>query len=109
MTRRDDLMRRATLEGFAIVGPVSPWDAKHTDAIRLDNAKSTFGQTAGEAWSRQIREYGAGFDPLERSRRIQHWHDRGYRLVKATLTIDALIAQEDAAPMTPLIDRGMHE
>lgn len=97
MSRRDDLVRRATMEGFAIVGPVSPWDAKHADAIRLFNAKTTFGETAGEAWSRQIREDGAGFDPIERSRRVQHWHDRGYRLVKATLTIDALIAQEDAA------------
>lgn len=28
------------------------------------------------------------FDPTERSRRVQHWHDRGYRLVKATLTIE---------------------
>jgi hypothetical protein len=97
MTRLDDLVKCATLEGYAIVGPVSPWDAKHTDAIRLFNAKMTFGETAGEAWSRQIREDGAGFDPTERSHRIQHWHDRGYRLVKATLTIDALIAQEDAA------------
>ena len=81
-------MKRATMEGFAIVGPVRPWDEKHADAIRLDSAKSTFGQTAGEAWSKKIREDGAGFDPIERSRRVQHWHDRGYRLVKATLTIE---------------------
>lgn len=81
-------MSRATMEGFAIVGPVSPWDEKHADTIRLDNAKSTFGQTAGEAWGKQIREDGAGFDPTERSRRVQHWHDRGYRLVKAKLTIE---------------------
>ena len=101
MTRRDDLVRRATLEGFAIVGPVSPWDQKHADAIRLFNAKQTFAETAGEAWSRQIREDGAGFDPIERSRRVQHWHDSGYRLVKATLTIDALIAQEDATQEGP--------
>lgn len=91
-------MSRATMKGFAIVGPVRTWDKKHGDEIRLDNAKQTFGETMFEAWSKQIREDGAGFDPMERSRRVQHWHDRGYRLVRATLTIEAL---EDAAT-----DRG---
>ncbi len=73
----------ATLHGYAIVGPVSPWDKKHTDAIQLDNAKGTFAETAGEAWARQCRTN----DKLEQSRRTQHWHDRGYRLVRASLTI----------------------
>lgn len=74
----------ATLKGFAIVGPVSPWDKKHTDDIHLSNAVSTFAITAGEAWARQCRT----FDPLEKSRRTQYWYNIGYRLVEATLTID---------------------
>lgn len=78
----------ATMEGYAIVGPVRPWDEKHRDSIELFNAKSTFAVTAGEAWSRQIREPNEGYpDPLERSRRVQHWYNCGYRLVKARLTI----------------------
>lgn len=78
----------ATMDGYAIVGPVSPWDEKHRDSIELFNAKSTFAETAGEAWTRQIRQPDGGYlDPQERTRRVQHWHDRGYRLVKARLTI----------------------
>ena len=89
-------MTQATLNGYAIVPPVSPWDRKHADAIRLDNAIGTFGRTESEAWSRMVR---AGIDRIdmgERARRIQHWHDRGYRVVPATLTIPAYEEAKEA-------------
>lgn len=77
----------ATLKGFAIIGPVSPWDKKHKDSIQLYSAKDTFSVTAGEAWLKQCRLSGKYIDPQEHSRRVQHWHNCGYRLVKAELTI----------------------
>lgn len=77
----------ATMKGYAIIGPVSPWDEKYRDSIELFNAKLTFAETAGEAWRLQTRTSQTPIDPQEQSRRVQHWHNCGYRLVKAELTI----------------------
>jgi len=77
----------ARLVGYAIVCPVSPWDEKHTAEIQLDHAKRTIGYTAGEAWSIHCRRGLDSIDAGELSRRIQHWHDRGYRVVRVALEI----------------------
>ncbi|ARB06173.1 hypothetical protein FDH38_gp119 [Dinoroseobacter phage vB_DshS-R5C] len=78
-----------SLDGFVIVPPISPWDEKHRDAIELDNAMRTFGRTSAEAWRIHVRAGLDNLDSGEVSRRIQHWHDRGYRVREATLTIEA--------------------
>lgn len=79
----------ASLDGYAIVGPVSSWDEKHRDAIELDGARQTFGRTPGEAWAIQCRRGKDAIDAQEMTRRTQFWHDRGYRLRRATLTLHA--------------------
>lgn len=66
--------------GYAIVPPVSPWDEAHRQEIELDLARRTIGATPGEAWSIHCRRGLDAIDPLEMTRRVQHWHDRGYRL-----------------------------
>ena len=73
--------------GFAIIPPVSPWDEKHKEAIQMDNARRTIGATEAEAWAIHCR-FGLDNVPiLEKSRRIQHWHDRGYRVVAVRIEI----------------------
>lgn len=78
----------AELRGFVIVPPISPWDEKHRDEIELDNAMRTFGRTPAEAWRIHVRAGLDGIDNGEFSRRVQHWHDRGYRVREATLILD---------------------
>lgn len=78
-----------TLEGWVIVPPLSPWDVKHKDKIWPHSSYGTFGQTSAEAWRRHI---GRPDDPQLReagevSRRIQLWHDGGYRAKRARLEI----------------------
>jgi hypothetical protein len=68
--------------GFAVVPPVSPWDEQHRGEIEVDLARRTIGATAAEAWRAHCRMAGETFDPLEFSRRVQFWHDRGYRVRK---------------------------
>lgn len=87
-------MPTATLVGYVIVPPISPWDEKHRDAIELDHAKRTFGQTPEEAWGIHCRRGMDAIDAQEFSRRVQHWHDRGYRVRDAKLTIE----KEQTAP-----------
>jgi hypothetical protein len=65
---------KMTIEGFVIHCP-------HTQGYY---AYSTFGITTYEAWVRHCHTDHA--DP-DISRKIQAWHDRGYRLKEATLTI----------------------
>lgn len=73
--------------GFAIIPPVSPWDEKHKEAIQMDNARRTIGATEAEAWAIHCR-FGLDSVPLsEQSRRIQHWHDRGYRVAPVRIEI----------------------
>lgn len=67
--------------GYAIVPPVSQWDKKCREAIQMDNARRTIGETEAEAWAIHCR-FGLDNVPRsEQSRHIQHWHDRGYRVV----------------------------
>ena len=67
--------------GYAIIPPVSPWDEKHKEAIQMDNARRTIGETEAEAWHRHCQFGPRNTPKSEQSRIIQHWHDRGYRVV----------------------------
>jgi len=75
----------AWFEGYAIVPPISPWYEPHRAQIEVDNAHRTIGRTPGEAWRRHCRM--DTLDTGELSRRIQHWHDRGYRVRRITLEV----------------------
>lgn len=63
-----------TIKGYVIYCP-------HTKGYY---AHHTFGVTAYEAWIRHCR---STHDDKDISRKIQMWHDQGYRLREATLTI----------------------
>lgn len=76
------------MHGYAIVPPISPWDEPHRNAIELDVAKRTVGHTPAEAWRLHCRAGLDGLDAGELSRRIQFWHDRGYRVVPIKLSIE---------------------
>lgn len=67
-------------EFYCIVPPMSPWDEKHRAEIELDLARRTIGETAAESWRILVRAGIDGIDHMEFSRRVQHWHDRGYRV-----------------------------
>jgi hypothetical protein len=72
------------MDGYVVVPPLNPWDEKHKEQIWLGLSYSTFSATAHGAWQKHGRiEYG---DP-DRSKKIQHWHNIGYRIKKATLEI----------------------
>ena len=77
----------ATLEGWAVVPRISPWDEKHRDEIYLDHIYSRIGKTQQEAWRIQCQTNGVYLDAGELATRIQRWHDKGYRLVRVTVTI----------------------
>jgi hypothetical protein len=72
------------IDGFVIIPPLNPWDEKNRDVIIPAMSYNTFALTATEAWARH-----AQVQPREDdfSRRVQAWHDHGYRLKEATLTI----------------------
>jgi len=53
------------------------------DKIILGTSYRSFGKTATEAWLRHMQTQ----NDLDFSHKVQHWHNRGYRLKKATLTI----------------------
>jgi len=65
------------IKGFVIVPP----DDRDPDR---NLGYWTFAPTAGEAWYRKL---GHEVADIERPTRIQRWHDKGYRLREATLTI----------------------
>jgi len=67
-------MMTTHIKGFVIYCP-------HTKGYY---AHHTFGVTSMESWIRQCR---STYDDKDISRKIQAWHDRGYRLREATLTI----------------------
>jgi hypothetical protein len=67
-------MPQKQIKGYVIYCP-------HTEGYY---SYSTFGLTAYEAW---VRYYGTQHDDKDISRKIQAWHDRGYRVREATLTI----------------------
>lgn len=77
----------ATLKAYCIVGPVSPWDKKHRDAIELDHAMQTIAITPGDAWRKECRMAENHFDAGELSHHIQYLHDRGYRLREVELKL----------------------
>ena len=62
------------IKGYVIYCP-------HTEGYY---AYGTFGLTAYEAW---LRYCGTHHDDKDISRKIQAWHDKGYRVREATLTI----------------------
>ncbi len=74
-------------EGYAIIPPISPWDEKHSENIKMDLARRTIGATPGEAWSIQCRRGHDQIDAQEMTRRVQYWHDRGYRLSRVKLEL----------------------
>jgi hypothetical protein len=77
----------ASMSGYAVVPPISPWDGTNRDLIELDSAYRTLGRTPAEAWHRHCQFGPRNVPKLERSRIIQHWHDRGYRIVPVRLEI----------------------
>lgn len=83
-----------SFEGYAIVPPISPWDEKHRELIEIDNAIRTIGKTAAEAWSIHCRVGTDGLDHQERARRVQHWHDRGYRVRRVRLEFIDEVSKE---------------
>ncbi len=71
------------IEGFVIVPPPNPMFDE--GQIKNGTVYTTFSPYEIEAWSRHIqKEIG---DP-DFSILVQRWHDRGYRLKDATLTIE---------------------
>lgn len=70
-------MTEKVIKGFVIVPPVD----RDPDC---QSGYWTFAPTAGEAWYRKL---GHEVADIERPTRIQRWHDIGYRLREATLTI----------------------
>ena len=79
------MSERIVVDGFVIVPPLSPWDEKHRDEIWSYFPPSTFGRTEAEAWRRHAN-FPHG-DAGEFSRRVQHWHDNGYRVKRARMEI----------------------
>jgi hypothetical protein len=73
------------LDGYVIVPPLSSWDEKIARLFIPELAYGSFGKTATEAWSRHCNKPS---DDINFSSVVQSWHDRGYRLKKAKLTID---------------------
>ena len=61
--------------GFVVKPPVSK-------AASWGMSYQTFGLTTMEAW---VRHCQSTYDDPDISRKIQDWHDRGYRIRNATL------------------------
>ncbi len=76
------------IDGYVIVGPISPWDEKYRDQIIADTAFQSFAKSPYEAWMRHLGGYRADIDKMEQSRRIRFYFDRGYRLKKAKMEIE---------------------
>jgi hypothetical protein len=73
------------LEGYVIVPPVSSWDKTHEHKIIPEMSYSTFHVTAAGSWALHCQ---VSIIHLDFSEKVQAWHDRGYRLKKAKLTIN---------------------
>lgn len=58
------------MEAFIIAPPLNPWD-EPADQIMIEMGMSTMSRTAGDAWRKHTRGDMS---------KVQHWHDRGYRL-----------------------------
>jgi hypothetical protein len=71
------------VNGFIIVPPMSPWDEENLDTIIGGVYASTFGSTPERAWRRWIGSHPRSEMPTI----VQRWHDKGYRVAEATLTV----------------------
>lgn len=69
------------IEGFVIVQPANKMLRVEESVIQW-----SFGLIPTESWYRFADL--ARYTPMEASRIIQAWHDRGYRIKKATLTVE---------------------
>ena len=87
MQASDVVEEMIRIDGYVIVGPVSPWYAKDREKIIGDTAFQSFGKTPYEAWMRHLGGWRPEFDRGDMSRRVQFYFDRGYRLKKATMEI----------------------
>ncbi len=72
------------LEGYVIVMPLSPWDEKNKDKIIPHMSYSTFALTPAQAWAIQTQR---SIRDIDFSIMVQRYHDKGYRVKKATLEI----------------------
>ncbi len=73
------------LEGYVIVPPLSPWDEKHAHKIIPEVSYNSFSTTSYSTWAKHCNLPTTHEDF---SKRVQSWHDRGYRLKDAKLIID---------------------
>lgn len=87
MQASDQPKKVIRIEGYVIVGPVSPWYEKDREKIIGDTAFQSFGKTPYETWMRHLGGWRPEFDRGDMSRRVQFYFDRGYRLKKATMEI----------------------
>jgi len=72
------------IDGFVIVPPLNPWVEKDRDSIIPRMSYHTFDLTATLAWAKHIQCQPSEIDF---SWKVQKWHDLGYRLRDATLTV----------------------
>ena len=79
------VMKSYELDGYVIVPPLSPWDEKNAQFIIPEMSYGSLGKTATEAW---MKHCNVSVEDINFSTKVQKWHDRGYRLKKAKLTID---------------------
>ena len=75
------------ISGYVIIPPVNEWD----DRTKVVPSASyhTFGVTVSEAWSRHM---GCDRSDPDWSIKVQRWHNNGYRLKDAEMTIDDGVA-----------------
>lgn len=69
------------LDGYVVVPPLNPWDKKE---LWLDFGYKTFAVNPAASWHRFT---GLDLSNPETSMRIQRWHDKGYRVKRATMEI----------------------
>ncbi len=80
-----------TIDGFVILPPLAPWDKRKGDLIYRDQAPGTFGETPEAAWRRFIGHKG---NLLDVPTKVQRFHDRGWRLNRARITISLEPSEE---------------
>lgn len=82
------------IDAFIIVPPLNAWD-KPADKIMLEMGMATISTNAGMAWRKQTRGDMS---------KVQHWHDRGYRLRRVKVELVPEI--EPALPKGWEVDHG---
>jgi hypothetical protein len=70
------------IEGFVIVPPLNTWD--EPEKVIAAMSYMTFGLSKTEAW---IKLTGKTTDDPDFSIFVQRWHDKGYRLKEASMSI----------------------